>query len=156
MTPSTHGRLVAGAVRIGSLGLFGLPTYLVTVRAAEILASLAVGSLSGEWEVVASVAAVALSYVVVTEVAAVRLDGFAALSRSGRLPNLVRHVTLSVAVFAAVVVTVEFLASGFVWAVSRDHTVLFGLGTVVAAAVTWALGRALSAFYRGYRGDDGV
>ncbi|KTG09975.1 hypothetical protein AUR64_10210 [Haloprofundus marisrubri] len=153
MSPSTHDGLVAGAVRIGSLGLFGLPTYLVTIRAAEILASLAGTSLSGNWRAAASVIAVVLSFEVATEVAAVRLDGFAALSRSSRLTNVVRHATLSVAVLAAFVVVADVLVYVIGYSISTGNSLEVAIGALAALAVVWALGRTLSAFYRGYRGD---
>ncbi|WP_224269603.1 hypothetical protein [Haloprofundus salinisoli] len=156
MTPSIRERLVAGAVLLGSLGLFGLPTYLLTIGAAEILASVVSGSLSGASRTVASVAAVVLSFAVSTEVAAVRLHGYAALNRGIRAVNLGRHVTLSLAVLAATVVTAEFLVSVFVRAVPRNHTLPLALGSLVAVAVVWAVGRTVRAFYRGYRGNNGV
>jgi hypothetical protein len=157
MSSSTHERLVAGAVLLGSFGLFAVPTFAVTMRAVAILVSVVGAETLPDGVRVATMPVAALvSLEVVTEIAAVRLHGFAALNRSRPTRNLVRHVGLSVAVLAATIVSVEFLLSIFASAVPRDETLLLGLGTLVVLAVAWAFTRMVSAFYHGYRGSGGA
>jgi len=149
-------RLVeTAAVFLGSVILFGGGSYFVFVWSADIVAS-TVGApdvLDGRVGSAVIVLAGLAGLQIATEVTAIRLHGFDALQRGSRPLRLGRHLLLGLAVLAAAGLIVGSLAQVVRDSVAGDAygTLLFA--ALVAIAVAWAAGRAITAFLAGFAGE---
>lgn len=154
MSPSAREYAITGAVLVGALVLVGPLAFGVLVVAVELLAAFAGASLSGPAGVLIYVAAALVALQVVTEVTAVRLHGYDALSRGTRERRLARTIMLSVTAAAGLVTAAAALFSVVPWAVTNRQVFTLTLAVMVLGGLLVTLVRAVRAF-RGGLGEGG-
>ena len=145
--------VVATAVYVGALCLFGPLTYLLVVRATEIVAGL-VGvdaPLTGILGGVVIVGALAIALTVVYEIAAVQLHGVGAFHRGSPRRRFGRNLLLSATALAAGLAITEFAIGTFQQGIERGQVITIGLSLAVVAGLAWTLVRAVRSFRRGFR-----
>ena len=141
------------AVYVGALCLFGPLTYLLVVRATEIVAEL-VGvdtPFTGILGVVVIVGAIATALTVVYEIAAVQLHGVAAFHRGSPRRRFGRNLLLAATAIATGLTITEFALGTFQQGVARGQVVTVGLSLAVVVGLVWTLVRAVRSFRRGFR-----
>lgn len=152
MKSSTRRLVVATAVYLGALLLFGPLTVFLLQRAVEIVTGvIGVGVPTGIFAVFLFVCAIAIAYGVVGEIAAVQLHGVAALDRGNPRRRFVRNLPLLLTAIAAGIVVLEFAIGAFRWGITHDQVAIIGLSLVVVASLAWSLVRSIRSFRRGVR-----
>ena len=153
MNGSTRRLAVATAMYLGALGLFGPPTYLLVVRAVEIVAeTIGVATpLAGRFGLVVGLGSLAIAFTVAWEITLVRLRGVAALGRGDSYRALGRNLLLVATALAAGLAIAEFVIGLLQWGVAREQAVIVVLAVAVLAGLAWTAVRSFGSFRRGLR-----
>jgi hypothetical protein len=155
MDDSKRRLAVTAAVYLGALLLFGPLTVFLLQRTVEIVAgAIGVGVPTGVVAVFFLIGAIAITYEVVGEVAAVQLHGTAALRRGSPRRRFVRNLPLLITAIAAGIVVLEIGLSAFQQGVAHGQVPLVGISLVVFASLVWALVRSIRSFYRQFHSAE--
>ncbi|WP_336360184.1 hypothetical protein [Haladaptatus sp. ZSTT2] len=160
MASSNRPLLTTAAVWFGAFLLFTLPTASVLVYSVELLAGAAGAAslLTGTAANALHFAAVIVGAQVASDIAAVRLHGFAYLHQGRRGLRLARHLLHVLVALATLLVVGSLLVAITQWSLDTGNTVYLVFIGAVVLALCWVALRTVRAFRQGLHepiGTDG-
>ncbi|WP_338729913.1 hypothetical protein [Haladaptatus sp. DJG-WS-42] len=151
MASSNRSLLTTAAVWFGAFLLFPVPVASVLFHSVELLAGVAGATslLTDSVRTALHVVTLIVGAQVASDIAAVRLHGFAYLHRGRRGVRLARHLILAIVALATFLVVGSLLVALTQWGLDTANTVYLAFVGIVAVALCWVVLRTVKAFRQG-------